>query len=195
MNSQSIFLSVSILLFSISAKAQKTGSFTDPRDNISYKTVEIGTQIWMAENLNYNIAYSWCYNDSVENCKTFGRLYTWSAAKKVCPTGWHLSTEEEWKTLITYLGGEFSAGSKLKSALHWQGTKTEPTDSIGFTGQPGGFRNDDGSFNYKGFIGYWWTTKEYDTYAYYYYLHYKRNSIFSTLSWKQNGLSVRCIKD
>jgi len=195
MDTKSLLITALILNFAIISKAQKMGSFTDVRDNNTYTTVQIGTQIWMAENLNYNKINSWCYDDSIKNCQTYGRLYTWQDAKKSCPVLWHLPSDEEWTTLITYLSGECEAGGKLKTNSLWKVPNYGATDSVGFSGKPGGFRTDDGSFNYKCFVGYWWTTKEYDTYAYYFYLSYRGKCIFSTITWKQNGLSVRCVED
>jgi len=195
MRNRFFLITLSLLLISLSTQAQKTGSFIDIRDNTTYKTVEIGTQIWMAENLNLETNYSWCYNDSVKYCNIYGRLYNWQAAKNACPIGWHLPSMQEWTTMITYIGGEAIAGGKLKTTTGYEVPNEGATDSIGFSGKAGGFRNEDGTYNYKGFIGYWWTTKPFDSYAYYFYLGFKSKYIFSTMSWKENGLSVRCVKD
>jgi hypothetical protein len=78
-----------------------------------YKTVPIGTQQWMAKNLNCNVSGSVCYNNDPANCDTYGRLYNWTAAKTVCPTGWHLPSDAEWDALITAVGGPSTAGTKL----------------------------------------------------------------------------------
>ena len=78
----------------------------DPRDGKKYKTVKIGNQTWMAENLNYEIADSYCYNNDTSNCDKYGRLYTRDAALKACPAGWHLPSMDEFKTLIETVGGE-----------------------------------------------------------------------------------------
>jgi len=186
---------LSLGILSLTGYGQQTGTFTDLRDGKAYKIVKIGNQTWMAENLNYTTNNSWCYNDSIINCKTYGRLYTWSVAKNVCPTGWHLPSDEEWITLITFLGGEDSAGGKLKSIKFWGNPNTGATDSSRFSGLPGGFRYDVNAYFYLGQIGYWWTTNEYDIYAYYRYLSHKNKSFFSTFCSKEFGLSIRCIKD
>ena len=99
-----VFVLVIGLLLSGFLFAQKDSSFVDSRDGKVYKTVKIGTQTWMAQNLNYTMVNSSCYNDSNVNCKTYGRLYTWAAAKTACPKGWHLPSDTEWSILETYSG-------------------------------------------------------------------------------------------
>lgn len=79
-------------------------SMKDPRDGQTYKTVKIGKQVWMAENMNYDIKHSYCYDDDPKNCQKYGRLYTWEAALNACPSGWHLPTKEEFKTLLANVG-------------------------------------------------------------------------------------------
>ena len=90
-------------------------SFEDPRDGQVYKTVKIGKQVWMAENLNYKTDSSSCYNDSAEYCEKYGRLYTWTAAAEACPIGWHIPVMSEWDTLFVAVGGTAVAGWMLKS--------------------------------------------------------------------------------
>jgi hypothetical protein len=92
------------------------GTLTDERDGKTYKTVKIGNQTWMAENLNYNTSpnspsmYCTCYKDSASYCDKYGRLYAWDVAKKACPTGWKLPDMADWNRLITNVGGEAIAG-------------------------------------------------------------------------------------
>ena len=95
------------------------GTMTDSRDCRVYKTVKIGSRTWMAENLNYKVKNSYCYNDSAKYCAKYGRFYTWAAAMVACPLGWHLPTKEEFKMLIDAVGGKSIAGKMLKSANGW----------------------------------------------------------------------------
>ncbi|MDR2728373.1 MAG: hypothetical protein LBB56_04515, partial [Chitinispirillales bacterium] len=111
-------------------------SFTDTRNSQTYKTVKIGNQTWMAENLNYagsggNTGV--CYNSSSDNCSKYGRLYTWaevmngasssllnpSGVQGVCPVGWHVPSDAEWTILTDFVGGDLTAGTKLKSKTGW----------------------------------------------------------------------------
>lgn len=148
--------------------AKRSGKFTDPRDGKTYKTIKIGDQIWMAENLNYNYysgSRSWCYENSSYNCKKYGRLYTWETAKSVCPKGWHLPSDKEWKILINYLGGEDVAGIKMKSTSGWKNGGNGTNDS-GFSGVPGGSRyNDERKIKFVdvGVNGHWWSSTPYGT--------------------------------
>jgi len=131
----------------------KYGSFEDTRDDITYKTVKIGEQTWMAENLNYNATGSKCYNDKEYFCKRDGRLYDRATALKACPAGWHLPTDEEWTIMDNVAGGAGTAttGKKLKATRGWlDSTKTKPfngTDDFGFSALPIGNDNESA----------WWT--------------------------------------
>ena len=131
------------------------GSFKDSRDGQKYRTVFIGGKMWMAENLNYKTSNSWCYNNKNYNCNTYGRLYTWNAARSACPSGWRLPNDSDWDNLISAVGS--NAGTKLKSQTGWNGT-----DEFGFSALPGGYRNTAGSFSNVGNWGYWWSATEVD---------------------------------
>ena len=109
-----------------------TGTMTDSRDGQTYKTVTIGKQTWMAENLNYEMENSSCYDNVADNCTKSGRLYTWDAATTACPSGWHLPAESEWMELIYSVGGEASAGKMLKSTSGWKGDGARIVDNAPF---------------------------------------------------------------
>ena len=89
----------------------------------NFASIQIGTQIWMAENLNCDVR-GVCYDYDSENCEKYGRLYTWEAANNVCPSGWHLPSDDEWTTLVNYveIDGDCSncAGARLKSTTGWE---------------------------------------------------------------------------
>ena len=199
-----------------------TGSSTTVTDfdgNV-YNTVTIGTQVWMKENLKTthysngtaiplvnnatswaaltatDMAYCW-YNDDIANKATYGALYTWAAAMNgaastttnpsgiqgVCPTGWHLPSDAEWTVLTDYLGGGSVAGGKLKEAgtMHWISPNTGATNETGFTALPGGYRDFYGAFSSIGGYGLWWSATVYYVFRNYYI--------------KQDGFSVRCVRD
>ncbi|MDR2732239.1 MAG: fibrobacter succinogenes major paralogous domain-containing protein [Fibromonadaceae bacterium] len=120
---------VLLMLFSTVVFAQQKGVFTDPRDGKTYKSVTIGKQTWMAENLNYHGEDGFlglCYGDKPqkkirepENCEKYGRLYDWEEAKQACPKGWHLPSVAEWNELINFAGDNV-AGKKLKAKNGWE---------------------------------------------------------------------------
>jgi len=118
------------LLFSACSNPQSGGTFTDPRDGKTYRTVRIGNLTWMAQNLNYQTNNSWCYGNDVSNCEKYGRLYTWDAAMSACPAGWRLPDNNDWNDLTKSAGGQreelddggaywSSVGKKLKSKTGW----------------------------------------------------------------------------
>ncbi len=188
-----------------------------------YKTVTIGTQVWMAENLKttkFNDgtaiplvtddkawealttpAYCWYKNDATANKNTYGALYNLYAvnANKLCPIGWHASTDAEWTTLTTSLGGDSVAGGKLKEAgtVHWQSPNTGATNESGFTALPGGYRlSYGGSFGRIGSNGYWWSpVKDSSSIASYRYISNGSSNVSSTSYSKRSGFSVRCLRD
>ena len=191
----------------------------------SYKTVKIGTQVWMAENLKvskYNDGTSipnitdktqwsnsttaaWCYynNDATNNSK-YGKLYNWYAVspttngnKNVCPTGWHVPTDAEWTVLTDYLGGESFAGGKMKEigTINWNSPNADATNESLFTGLPGGFRNNDG-YGYVGGYGNWWRSAEINAVnAWSFVLNSSSSTTGKGINIKRNGLSIRCLKD
>lgn len=180
--------------------AQTTGTFTDSRDGKTYKTVTIGTQVWMAANLAFK-PETGVYYDYGKNPEfaTYGFLYDRETASKVCPKGWHLPSDEEWKTLITFLGGEEVAGIKLKAKSEW-GDEWEEygigTDDFGFNALPGGAHLDicnclNGIYSF----GTWWSSTQTDNGPIKYSLSSESQKITRGSSDNKNKFSVRCIKD
>ena len=197
------------------------GSITDTRDGHSYKTVTIGSQTWMAENLNYKTDNSYCYDDKASNCSKYGRLYTWAAAmdsvgswsangkgcgygktcsptypvRGVCPEGWHLPTQTEWNTLFTAVGGQSTAGKMLKSTSGWN-SSGNGTDAYSFSALPAGGRGGNGHFNYEGNNAYFWSsTDDNSYYAYSMILYYNGDYAGLDDGNEGYGFSVRCVKD
>jgi len=194
-----------------------------PYEGKTYKIIKIGNQTWMAENLDYNVAGSVCYGGQDNNCTTYGRLYKWAIAmalppncdsthcssqvdekhKGICPNGWHIPSTADWDTLITTVGGESTAGTKLKAVSGWYSKDGVPsgTDDYGFTALPGS----DSRGDYPaGAYGNWWSATEYssgigspayDKTAYERYLRYDKESAYVGSKEKRVSLSVRCVKD
>jgi uncharacterized protein (TIGR02145 family) len=138
------------------------GTFTDSRDGKSYRKVAIGTQTWMAENLNFAAKGSVCYENKDANCAKYGRLYDWATVQKVCPAGFHLPSTREWTTWEDYAGGEETAGKKLKLMAGWN-ENGNGTDDFGWSALPGGFDNGGGRFYGAGNEGVWWSASEFTT--------------------------------
>ena len=198
------------------------GSVTDIDGNI-YKTVKIGTQWWMAENLktvrynngdsipNVKILNDWIhltvgaycnYDNDENNVSTYGRLYNWytlNDERKLAPTGWHISTDLEWDILTNYLGGEVLAGGRLKetNTLHWKSPNSGANNLSGFTALPGGFRQHAGPFISIGYIGVFWTDTEYGMDKALKQILWFHESYIEKSLWeyKNAGLSIRCVKN
>jgi len=175
--------------------------FTDSRDSKKYKTVKIGFQTWMAENLNYAASGSVCYKNNSGNCAKYGRLYDWNTAKNACPSGWHLPSKSEYEELDKYVGGANVAGKKLKAKSGWN-DNGNGTDDYGFSALPaGGYSGYDERFLSFGAIGYagnWWSTSERENtsnLAYSRVMHYNSDTAYWGVPHKSNFNSVRCIKD
>jgi uncharacterized protein (TIGR02145 family) len=206
-------------------------NLNDLRDGQSYSTVLIGTQCWMAENLNIGTMLTgsgnqtdndtiekYCYNDSTSNCDTYGGLYQWDeimgydtteGIQGICPTGWHLPTDAEWKTMEMALGMSQSEadksswrgtdeGGKMKETgtTHWASTNKGATNTSGFTALPGGYWYN-GSHNLTNSANLW-SSSEYN--------YNSSEGRFRSLSFdearvnrshyeKTFGSSVRCLRD
>ena len=172
-----------------------TGSMGDARNGKIYKTVKIGNQTWMAENLNYEMSDMHCYESNADNCIKYGRLYTWTAALLACPSGWHLPTNAEWETLIMAVGGESRAGTRLKSNTGWN-DNGNGTDAFYFSARPAGAMTLAGFDTGEGNNAFFWSSTEYDkNSAYLMHLRYDHPAASFGSNTKNNGYSVRCLKD
>lgn len=191
-----------------------TGTFKDSRDNHKYKSVKIGTQTWMAENLAYlpavspssngseSSAFYYVYNyegssisdaESKGNYTSYGVLYNWEAAKIACPSGWHLPTDAEWTILEDNLGA--LPGKKMKSISEWS-ENGNGDNSSGFNALPGGYRVLLGGFILLGYHAYFWSASEFDeSYAWNRGLYGGTDSMGRYSYYRGVGLSVRCLKD
>ncbi len=175
----------------------QTGTFTDSRDGRLYKTVTIGTQTWMSENLEYQTASgSWYYNDDSSTYNVYGRLYNWENAMISAPPGWHIPSLEEWKTLITFLGGTDVAGGKLKEegSGHWTSPNVGATNESGFTALPGGFRGYQGNFDDVRLYSTWWSADG-GVAAWTISLGYSYANVAQIWHVALHGFNVRCVKD
>ncbi|SHL32105.1 major paralogous domain-containing protein [Fibrobacter intestinalis] len=184
-----------ILSSSAPNETKLLGSMTDSRDGQTYRTTTIGSQVWMAENLNYATTNSYCYNDIESNCIKYGHLYTFEAALGACPNGWHLPTLEEFETLITIAGGEMYAGIQLKSVGTWE-TDWGESDIYSFSVLPAGGGNGV-SYRGEGTKAYFWTSTKYADLAYCITLPDESTSAYPEdgRCLVDNRYSVRCLKD
>ena len=202
-------------------------TLTDLRDGQVYRTTTIApagsgySEVWMAENLNYETANSYCYNDNASNCTKYGRLYTWAAAmdsvgtwsingkgcgngttcsprypvRGVCPQGWHLPRDIEWYELAAAVG-ESMAAVMLKSTTGWN-KNGGGADDYGFSALPAGLRYGIGDYDYEGDYAYFWTSIDLNNgdarsrYLYY----YSSQGLVPSDRYKDFGFSVRCLRD
>lgn len=161
-------------------------------DGQSYKTVVIGSQTWMAENLNVVPAAdsSWCYNNEPSNCDIYGRLYRFDAAMAICPTGWHLPDTTEWNTLEAAVGST----KKLRSTTSWK-TAGSGTDDYSFSVLPAGYIYED-AHEFLGETAFFWTSTSTDDYdAWHIQINDYGSTLFSMSFSKSFAYSVRCLKD
>ena len=171
--------------------------FRDIRDGQVYKMVTIGDQVWMAKNLNYEMAGSYCYSNNASNCMRYGRLYTWNAAMNACPDGCHLPTYDELVSLIEHARGQFLAGSVLKSKDSWKNCNQcdFAADKYGFSALPTGIMNEDGSFEKIREYGFLWSATETESNQIPYMGFANVSSVAMLLLGNKNkGFSVRCVK-
>ena len=193
----------------------------DSRDGQSYNTVQIGTQCWMSQNLNYGsmvaasspmsndgIVEKYCYENAESRCLEYGALYQWDEAMQyvyvestqgICPAGWHIPSEAEWVLLENYLGGKNIAGGKMKEAgyVHWVSPNTGATNSSGFTARAGGYNTYSETTPWTGLRthNYIWASTPYGTtYARRRGLFYFSGQSYPYYDLKWLGFSVRCLK-
>jgi len=194
------------------------GTVNDTRNGISYKTVGIGSQIWMAENLNFKTDSSWCYDNLQEKCEKYGRLYKWTDVVKlppsyidsiidiegifqgICPTGWHIPSSSEFKAMVDYVINSektydvTDAGSLFSSATGWFRDQNG-IDSFGFDARPSGWRDDKGTFVAELHTATFWTTSDqgyyYMTQPNYYFIGHP----IGNREMKYYARALRCVKN
>lgn len=209
-----IVVLIGILIFSCSS------SDDDSTFNKEPATVVIGTQTWMLENLNVStyrngdaipqvtddMAWSalttgaWCYYDNdPANEAIYGKLYNWYAVndpRGLAPTGYHVPSDAEWNTLITFLGGVSDAGGKMKSTTLWNSPNVAASNSSGFTGLPGGYCYSDGTFGGLYINGIWWSSSDSSPmWTGSRGLYYGESYVSDGIDSKTFGFSVRCLRD
>ncbi len=191
---------------------------TDIDGNI-YGTVKIGTQVWMTENLKTahlkngdvipnvtdnddwggltTAAYCWYDNDSATYNPAYGKLYNWYTVStdNLCPVGWHVPDNDDWSTLIDYLGSLVGGRMKETSTSHWLSPNVDAVNDSKFTALPGGLRRN--RFQFVGKSGNWWSSSvQDDPYAYMLYLWFNDSlERFDGFTPKSSGSYVRCIRD
>ena len=212
-----LFFLISGLILAFSCSSNKKGQVSDIEGNV-YTTITIGSQTWMAENLKtakYNDgtvipeikvdsvwstmnsgALSWFNNDPAGYKDSYGAYYNWYAVStgKLCPTGWHVPSDKEWRALTGFLGDEMVAGKEMKSTSGWA-RNGNGINSSGFSGLPFGFRNHKGRFGSQGNGGYWWSNTANAANAWYCVLFAKDNTASKYYGLKESGFSVRCLRN
>jgi uncharacterized protein (TIGR02145 family) len=188
-------------------------------DIANYETVKIGDQTWMAENLDYDVAGSKCYGNQESKCTMYGRLYDWATAmalppscnfsicpdlinekhRGICPSGWHIPSNEEWDKLISYVesdtGCSWCAAILLKSSSGWN-RRGNGRDSYGFSALPGGDGDSRGRFDDAGYNGYWLSSFEIgNPFVYRIYMFYDIDGVSYDIGDKDHLFSVRCVED
>ena len=200
------------------------GQITDPRDGKTYYTVQIGTQCWMAQNLNVGaringgsnqtnntLIEKWCYDDLESNCDVYGALYQWdeymnyasssnsnpSGRQGICPAGWHAPSSAEWEILVNLLGGSAVAGCSLKETdtIHWSPINTCANNSTGFTGRGQGQWDETGFQFLKAFGGFWTSTQASSTWAWYRVIGRSYANCYYYNAPKMHSKGARCVKD
>ncbi len=223
-----LLVTISLSFVSVFFNSCDTNTVADIDGNV-YKTVTIGSQVWMAENLkttrysdgsqikypgtdtikwtiDTDGSYAWYDNDEAKYKDTYGALYNWYAAINpagLCPYGWSIPSNDDWNIMFAFLEGDDVAGGKMKSTGTieeatglWKSPNTGATNESGFSGLPAGYRGGGGWFHYIGGSAGWWSTAEFDELgAHSPTLDYSYARVFTGVSGKHIGFSVRCLKD
>jgi len=213
-----------VVLGSVGLFTSSCGGTVKDIDGNVYKTVKIGNQRWMAENLrvtkfsngdpiettedkNQDISeifepkLQWFAGGNENYPESYGRLYTWyvvTDSRNICPKGWRVITDKEWSKLSNYFGGPATAGGALKEAgaENWQSPNTSATNGSGFTALAAGGRSSKGAFGGVGYYGAWWSpTNISDEAAPYWHLYYNTAAVKKTDYHKNSAFSVRCVRD
>lgn len=203
MKSVTFFLCLILLLFCNSEAAKNTkassvrkvkkSEVTDSRDHQKYRTVKIGGREWLADNLNFKTDESFCYAEDDDYCMAYGRLYSWSAAVKACPTGFRLPTDADFESLWTSAGADFNAAYLLKTDYGWSG-ETNGNDSLKFSAMPAGNRFDDGNYGNLSKMAFFWSASDDGEEANVWYMTSKSMGFAYMAKPKTFGFSVRCVK-
>jgi uncharacterized protein (TIGR02145 family) len=218
MNCRFLVLIIFAFTLLISCKDEKS---TSPTNN-NIETVTIGTQVWMIRNLNVDHYLNgdsipevrdsaqwanlksggWCYyNNNPALGAIYGKLYNWYAvndSRGLAPKGYHVPSDTEWTILSTYLGGDSVSGKKLKETgtSNWQSPNEGATNSSGFTALPSAGRIHNGKFYGIGCFVLWWSSTDFDKgTAYFWEINYIDTYFYRDYTFKEAGMSVRCIKD
>jgi uncharacterized protein (TIGR02145 family) len=218
-NSIFLFLTIALVVMMFSCEKDDDNP-AEPSKN--YDSVTIGTQVWMAKNLDVDhylngdsipevrdsaawanlTTGAWCYyNNNPANDSIYGKLYNWYAVndpRGLAPANWHIPDKKEWILLINYLGGDYLAAGKIKESgtTNWYPPNVGATNESGFTALPGGWRYIDGSFGGIGINGNLWSAHElYPMSAFGIHLKLNETIVFSGAFDKNDAFSVRCVKD
>ncbi|MGV8019010.1 MAG: fibrobacter succinogenes major paralogous domain-containing protein [Ignavibacteria bacterium] len=220
MELKKVFLAIIIIVLTVSFSAGIAHSQITDKDGNSYNTATIGTKEWTTENLNVEhyrngdvipqvqdaaewkklTTGAWCYYENLtENGKTYGKLYNWYAvtdSRGLVPEGWHVPSDEEFTDMTNSLGGNETAGGKLKAVTLWNEPNKGATNESGYSALPGGYRADNGSFKLLLKYGCFWTSTQTTTVgARCRELHNNITDIIRDTYNKKCGLHVRCVKD
>jgi len=172
------------LLIAFGAFSQTSyNTFTDKRDNQTYNIVEIGGNVWMAQNLNYQTTESWCYDGNEENCQKYGRLYTGKVALKACPDGWHLPIDSDWENLVISMGGKNVAGKQMQET------------ASGFSALFGGKMTNDNTYTGLGETASFWSVFEDGSKVWGRHLTKENPFLNSFENPLHKAYSIRCVKN